>query len=180
MPFFLMKIKHLMYSLSIGVIFTFCSACETSSSNASEATKQQEIVAEKTVKAVTYFDYGAVVPSPNTREVTFTVEDSTKIFLTYKQSRVDKDSLAPKMMLSDAARREELYDNILELVELPDGIDIKPGKQPCVGGRGIDISVVFNNGDTSRFSITGAARCDKSLCPSFWTIDSLANILITN
>jgi hypothetical protein len=177
---FFMKLKHLTHPLSISLILTVSAACETQNNASSETAQSKEAIAAKTIRAVTFLDNGAVVPLPNTREVTFLVEDSSKISLTYAQFRAHKDSSSKKIILSDPTRREEIYDNILELAELPDGVDIKPGKQACVGSRSIDISVIFNNGDTSRFSIMGGARCDKSLCPSFWAIDSLANVLITN
>jgi hypothetical protein len=172
-----MKIKHLTYPLSIALILMLWTACETRS-NTSETAQSKEAIAAKTIRAVTYIDNGAVVPFPDTRQVTFTIEDSTKIFMTYAQFTANRDSTSEKITLSDAARREEVYDNILELGELPDGIDVKPGKLPCVGSRSVDVSVIFNNGDTSRFSITGGARCDPSLCPPFWQIDSLAEVLI--
>jgi hypothetical protein len=177
---FFMKIKHLTYPLSISIILTVLIACETQNNASSDTAQTKETIAAKTIRAVTFLDNGAVVPMPNTREVTFWVEDSSKISLTYAQFRANRDSSSQKIILSDPTRREEVYDNILELAELPDGVDIKPGKQVCVGSRSIDISIIFNNGDTSRFSIMGGARCDKSLCPSFWAIDSLTNILITN
>ena len=110
--------------------------------------------------------------------MTFTVEDSTKIALTYAEFRENVEPKGEKVSISDAERREQVYDSILELADMPDDVDIKPGKQACVGGRGIDISVSYANGDTTRFSIMGGARCDKTLCPSFWALDSLANLLI--
>jgi hypothetical protein len=177
MPTIFMKLKHA-GPLSIALILGFATACQNPKST-SETAQEKELAAAKTVRAVTYFDNGAVVPFPNTRQVTFWVEDTTKILLTYAQFKANADSTAQKMTLSDPTRCEALYDNILELAELPDGIDIKPGKQQCVGSRGVDISVIYTNGDTSRFSIMGGARCDQTLCPSFWAIDSFANLLIT-
>ena len=174
---FFMKIKHLTYPLSIALILMLWTACETRN-NTSETAQSKEAIAAKTIRAVTYIDNGAVVPFPDTRQVTFIVEDSTKISMTYAQFTANRDSASEKIALSDATRREEVYDNILELGELPDGIDVKPGKLPCVGSRSIDVSVIFNNGDTSRFSIMGGARCDPSLCAPFWRIDSLAAVLI--
>jgi hypothetical protein len=175
-----MRLKHLTNTLSISLILTVLIACETQNNASSETAQTQEPIVAKTIRAITYLDNGAVVPLPNTREVTFWVEDSSNISLIYTQLRANTDSSSQKVMLSDPTRREEIYDNMLELAELPDGVDIKPGKQACVGARSIDISVIFNNGDTSRFSIMGGARCDRTLCQPFWTIDSLTNILITN
>jgi hypothetical protein len=177
---FLMKIKHALYPLSIFTILVFGMACENKKSDSADTIKAAEVVAAKAIRAISYRDNGAVVPFPNVRQVTVVVEDSSKIFMNYATIKAGKDSTDQKITVEDAARREEIYDKILELAELPDGIDIKPGKQPCVGSRSIDISVFFNNGDTSRFSIMGGARCDKTLCPPFWAIDSLADILIKN
>lgn len=174
-----MKIKHLTYPLSIALVLTVLTACDTQNST-SETVQSKAAIAAKTIRSVTYFDNGAVVPFPNTRQITFWVEDSSKMSLNYAQFMGNKDSSSQKIPINDATRREEIYDNLLELSEFPDGIDIKPGKEACVGSRSIDISVIFGNGDTSRFSIMGGARCDKTLCPPFWAIDSLTNILTTN
>ncbi len=173
---FFMKIKHLEYPLSISLILGLFAACGLST--ASDSAQTKAVVAAKTVRTVSYVDNGAVVPKPNKRQVTFTVEDSTKIALMYAEFKENMESKGKKVPISDAERREQVYDTILELSDLPDDVDIKPGKQPCVGGRGIDISVIYSNGDTTRFSIMGGARCDKTLCPSFWALDSLANLLI--
>ena len=173
---FFMKIKHLEYPLSISLILMLFSGCGLNASSDSAQTKA--MITSKTVRAVTYIDNGAVVPEPNKRQVTFTVEDSTKIALIYAEFKKNIEPKGEKIPISDAERREQVYDNILELSDLPDGIDIKPGKQPCVGSQGIDIAVFYANGDTTRFSIMGGARCDKTLCPSFWALDSLANLLI--
>jgi hypothetical protein len=175
-----MELKRSIYPLSISLFLTTLTACTLQNTPSSQATESKEVVATKTVRAITYIDKGAVVPFPKMRQVTFTVEDSTKIFMNYAEFKGDVDAVGEKTPISDANQREEMYDKILELAELPDGIDIKPGKQPCVGSQGIDVSVIFNNGDTSRFSIMGGARCDKSLCPSFWHIDSLTNLLVAD
>jgi hypothetical protein len=175
-----MELKHSIYPLSISLFLTTWTACTLQNTPASQSAESKEAVAAKTVRAVTYIDKGAVVPFPKMRQVTFTVEDSTNILLNYTEFKGDVDATGEKVNISDATQREEVYDKILELAELPDGIDIKPGKQTCVGSQGIDVSVIFNNGDTSRFSIMGGARCDKSLCPSFWHIDSLTNLLLAD
>jgi hypothetical protein len=175
-----MELKHSIYPLSISLFLTTWTACTFQNTPASQATESKEVIAAKSVRSVTYLDKGAVVPFPNMRQVTFTVEDSTNIFLNYAEFKGDVDAAGEKVSISDATRREEVYDKILELAELPDGIDIKPGKQTCVGSQGIDVSVIFTNGDTSRFSIMGGARCDKSLCLPFWHIDSLTNLLLAD
>jgi hypothetical protein len=155
-------------------------ACNLQNTPSSQATQSKEAIAAKTVRSVTYIDKGAVVPFPKMRQITFTVEDSTNIFLNYAEFKGEIDTTGQKFNISNTNQREDVYDKILEIAELPDGIDIKPGKQTCIGSQGIDVSVIFNNGDTSRFSIMGGARCDKSLCPSFWHIDSLTNLLLAD
>jgi hypothetical protein len=176
-----MELKHSIYPLSISLFLMTWTACNLQNTpSSSQVTESKEAIAAKTVRSVTYLDKGAVVPFPQMRQVTFTVEDSTKIYLNYAEFKGEVDATGEKVTISDANQREEVYDKILELAELPDGIDIKPGKQTCVGSQGIDVSVIFNNGDTSRFSIMGGARCDKSLCPSFWHIDSLTTLLLAD
>ena len=174
-----MKLKHSIYPLSISLFLTTWTACNLQNTP-SKSSESKESAAAKTVRTVTYLDKGAVVPFPQMRQVTFTVEDSTKIYLNYAEFKGEVDTTGAKVTISDAHKREEVYDKIMELAELPDGIDIKPGKETCVGSQGIDVSVIFNNGDTSRFSIMGGARCDKSLCPSFWHIDSLTTLLLAD
>ena len=176
MFFYFMKLKHLKYPLSISLILVLWTACDFI--NPPNTTQIKAMATPKTVRTVTYIDNGAVVPIPNKRQVTFTVEDSTKIALTYAELKENMEEKGEKITISDPERLENVYDNILEIADLPDGIDVKPGKQPCVGSQGIDVSVFYSNGDTMRFSIMGGARCDKTLCPSFWTLDSLANLLI--
>jgi hypothetical protein len=175
-----MELKHSIYPLSISLFLLTSMACNLQNTPSSQATQSKEAIAAKTVRSVTYIDKGAVVPFPKMRQITFTVEDSTNIFLNYAEFKGEIDTTGQKFNISNTNQREEVYDKILEIAELPDGIDIKPGKQTCVGSQGIDVSVIFNNGDTSRFSIMGGARCDKSLCPSFWHIDSLTNLLLAD
>jgi hypothetical protein len=172
-----MKIKHVKYFLSILLILVLWTACELSS-NQSDTAQSKAVAASKAIRAISYLDNGAVVPIPNKRQVIFMVEDSTQIFMNYANIRENTDTSAEKIAILDTERREDVYDNILALADFPDGVDIKPGPQPCVGSRGIDISVIYTNGDTSSFSIMGGARCDKTLCPPFWALDSLANLLI--
>ena len=183
---FFMKSKHAAYPLSIRAFFativilsTLLAACDSNINQSSEAAKSKSVVIPKTVRTISYLDNGAVVPFPVKQRVTFLVEDSTKIVLIYAEMGENRDSASEKVAISDAARRDDVYDSLLELADFPDGVDIKPGKQPCVGSRSIDIAILFTNGDTSNFSIMGGARCDKTLCAPFWTLDSLANLLRT-
>jgi hypothetical protein len=173
-----MKMKHAQYPLSILLILMLCTACELNNNTAAATSKAT--VGPKTIRTISYLDNGAVVPAPAKRQVIFWVEDSTKILMTYANINGNRDSTSKKVDISDATRREEVYDNLVALADLPDGVDIKPGKQVCVGSRSIDIAVLFSNGDTARFSIMGGARCDRTLCPPFWHLDSLANVLLTD
>ena len=181
-----MKSKHATYPLSIYAFFatiliisTLLTACDLNI-NQSETAKSKAIATAKAIRTISYLDNGAVVPFPVKQQVTFMVEDSTKIAIIYAEMGENRDSTSEKVAISDPARRDDVYDNLLELADFPDGIDIKPGKQPCVGGRSIDIAILFTNGDTTNFSIMGGARCDKTLCAPFWALDSLANLLRTN
>lgn len=174
-----MKIKHAQYPLSILLILMLLTACELNN-NASDTATSKAVVGAKTIRTISYLDNGAVVPAPVKRQVIFMIEDSTKIFMTYANINGNSDTISEKVDISDATRREDVYDNLVALADLPDGVDIKPGKQVCVGSRSIDIAVLFSNGDTARFSIMGGARCDRTLCPPFWHIDSLANVLLTD
>ncbi len=180
-----MKSKHAAYPLSIRAFFatiliisTLLTACDLNV-NQSETAKSKAVAAAKMIRAISYLDNGAVVPFPVKQQVTFLVEDSTKIAMIYAEMGANRDSTTKKVVISDPSQREEVYDNLLDLADYSDGVDIKPGKQPCVGSRSIDIVLLFTNGDTSSFSIMGGARCDKSLCAPFWALDSLANLLRT-
>ena len=181
-----MKSKHVAYPLSIRAFFativilsTLLTACDLNINKASETATAKVVAATKTIRTVSYLDNGAVVPFPVKQRTTFLVEDSTQIALIYAEMGENRDSTSEKIAILDPARRDDVYDNLLELADFPDGVDIKPGKQPCVGTRSIDIAILFSNGDTTHFSIMGGARCDKTLCAPFWALDSLANLLRT-
>jgi hypothetical protein len=171
------RTSYIRYPLSMLMVLMLWTACQTES-NKTEAAKAKAEAAERTIRVMSYLDNGAVVPFPDKRQVTFIVEDTNKISLTYLLISGQKDSTKEKLAVLDAERREKLYDNISELADFPDDVDIKPGKLPCVGSNSVDISLVFANGDTSRFSIMGGARCDPSLCPQFRIIDSLVGLII--
>ena len=186
MLIFFMKSKHAAYPLSIRAFFativtisTLLTACDLNINKASETATAKIGATTKTIRTISYLDNGAVVPFPVKQRVTFSVEDSTKITMICAKMGENRDSTSEKVAISDPARRDDIYDNLLELADFPDGVDIKPGKQPCVGTRSIDIAILFSNGDTTHFSIMGGARCDKTLCAPFWALDSLANLLRT-
>ena len=187
MSVFFMKNKHAAYPLSIRTFFatvatlsTLLTACDLNINQSSDAAKSKVIGAiPKTIRTISYLDNGAAVPFPIKQQVTFLVEDSTKIDMIYAEMGENRESTSEKVAILDPTRRDDVYDNLLELADFPDGVDIKPGKQPCVGSRSIDIVLLFNNGDTTHFSIMGGARCDKTLCAPFWALDSLAHLLRT-
>ena len=181
-----MKSKHSAYPLSIRAFFatiatlsTLLTACDLNINQSSEASKSKIGTTPKTIRTISYLDNGAVVPFPVKQRVTFLIEDSTKIDMVYAEMAENREPTAEKWAISDPTRRNDVYDNLLDLADFPDGVDIKPGKQPCVGSQSIDIAITFTNGDTTNFSIMGGARCDKTLCAPFWTLDSLANLLRT-
>jgi hypothetical protein len=71
-----------------------------------------------------------------------------------------------------------VHDNFKTLSEIEDGWVVKPGKDLCVGVQGVDVTMVFTTGDTTRFNINGSARCDRSLIPEWYNLDSLAHVLV--
>ncbi len=187
MSVFFMKNKHVAYPLSIRAFFAtivtmsmLLTACDLNINKSSDTAQAKTVgTAPKMIRTISYLDNGAVVPFPVKQRVTFLVEDSTEIAMLYAEIGENRDSTSEKWAISDPARRDDVYDNLLELADFPDGVDIKPGKQPCVGSRSIDVAILFSNGDTTHFSIMGGARCDKTLCAPFWALDSLANLLRT-
>ena len=173
----MMKTNAFTYPLSILMSFMLLTACESENARA-EAAIAKEKLASKTIRQVMYIDNGAVVPMPNMQQITLNVEDTLKMQLMFWNMNGGVDTTKSSFTITDAQIREELRDNLTELSDIPDGSDIKQGKAPCVGANNIDIAMIFSSGDTSRFSILGAARCDKSLCQPFWSIDSIAKIIL--
>lgn len=170
-----MKTHCIIAPLSIMVVLTACDLDKT----ASNADKNKDN-APKTVREVRIFDNGAVVPMPDTRRLSFVLKDSTSVLLTYLSFRNGgKDSTKQEVILRDEAS-DAAQDFAENLSDIADGTEIKPGKFPCVGVSNLDVSVIFSTGDTTQFTISGSARCDRSLFPDVWSLDSLANAAVKN
>lgn len=129
----------------------------------------------KEVKEVILEDNGAVVPMPRVRRMVLRLKNAENMSLSYSEQNGDgSDETQNDVAINDNAR-EAMRDEIDKIVEFAeDRIDVKAGKLPCVGMNSLIIAVVYNTGDTSRFAVTGSARCDPSLYPSVWALDSMA------
>ena len=129
----------------------------------------------KEVKEVIFEDNGAVVPMPRVRRMILRLKNAENMSLSYSEQNGDgSDGTQNDITINDNAR-EAMRDEIDKIVEFAeDGIDVKAGKLPCVGMNSLNIAVVYNTGDTSRFAVSGSARCDPSLYPSVWALDSMA------
>jgi hypothetical protein len=127
------------------------------------------------VISLSYRDGGAVVPNPVIRSVQFTIQDSTKGTLTAVEFN-GADSIYTKVDL-DVEQIDFAKENILKLADIPDGMEIKLGKKPCVGQRGIDVYLTLNNSDTTSFRINGGALCDPDVVPEWKALDSMVRVL---
>ena len=131
----------------------------------------------KEVKAVILVDNGAGVAVPTTRRFVMTFKNSDNILFAYTEQTGTYISENQSNMLINAENNEAVRDEIDKIAELAeDGLDVKPGKQLCMGMNSLNVEVVFSTGDTSRFNVSGAARCDPSLYPSVWALDSMATV----
>lgn len=169
--------KHMIHPLYILLIFSIVSCIDRSSSS-EEDTKDSESVGENMPKAISeviFVDNGAVMTKPSTRRIKWTLKNAENILLSYtEQNGDDKNGTHSDITVNDDTRdavRDEI-ERIAEFAE--DGLAIKPGKQPCAGMNSLQVSVVYNTGDTSRIAISGSVRCDPSLYPSVWALDSMA------
>jgi hypothetical protein len=130
------------------------------------------------LKEIVLMDNGPVVPMPTIRRICFTVQDTTQIGIRYIQTEWNSSPSTAKNYEAIGETREDIWDEMEKVADLAtDGIDIKPGKIPCLGMNSLDIMVIYNSGDTNRFAITGGARCDRALAPSVWKLDSMARLL---
>jgi hypothetical protein len=129
------------------------------------------------LKQVYYVDKGAVVPQPNVTLVNFILNDSLHGTLVYRLIQ-QRDTTLFKIPFDNSERIELVHDNFKTLSEIEDGWVVKPGKDLCVGVQGVDVTMVFTTGDTTRFNINGSARCDRSLIPEWYNLDSLAHLLV--
>ena len=144
-------------------------------SNETESSETFDKNVPKAVKEVIFEDNGAVVPMPKLRRLIFRLKNRENILFSYsEQNGEQKDGTKDDIAMSEDERdvmRDEI-DKIVEFAE--DGLDVKQGRLPCVGMNSLNVAVVYNTGDTSRFAVTGSARCDPTLYPSVWAVDSMA------
>lgn len=137
--------------------------------------------ATKSVKEVILVDNGTVAPMPTVRRLVISFKNLDNILFSYTEKTGTYLRENQSNMLIDKDNRDALRDEIEKIAELAeDGLDVNPGKQLCVGMNSMNVEVVFNTGDTSRFEVSGTARCDPSLCPSVWALDSIAMVVFHN
>ncbi len=134
--------------------------------------------AKKAIREVILVDNGAVVPVPTIRRLIMSMKNSDNFLFSYSENTgtyiIENQS---NMAIGDD-NREAVRDEIEKIAEMAeDGLDINAGKLPCVGMNSMNVEVVYNTGDTSRFEVSGAARCDPSLYPSVWALDSIAMVV---
>ncbi len=152
-------------------------ACENNALVIKNTSEDRTLVA-RDVKEIRYTDEGAVVPNPRIREISILLQDSANANLNYLTYTQNQGNDTTKRDIKVSQERVELfYDNMVKLADLPDGMEVIPGKVPCVGNRGIHVAIIFNTGDTSRFKINGAALCDRDVIPEWKLIDSLISVI---
>jgi hypothetical protein len=130
----------------------------------------------KRLKLLSYTDFGAVVPIPIMRHVNILFRDSLNAIVFYTVIN-NRDTFSNKMPLNDPDRIDLVHQCFDQLSEIEDGWEIKPGKDICVGMRGVEVALIYTTGDTTRFKINGSARCDKNLIPEWSQLDSLSELM---
>lgn len=173
------SVSKALIALSAVTFLIFFMACENKAPVIKNNPDDRTIIA-RDVKEIRYTDEGAVVPNPRIREISILLKDSANAnlnYLTYTQNQ--GNDTTKKDIKVTQERVEFFYDNMVKLADLPDGMEIIPGKVPCVGNRGIHVAIIFNTGDTSRFKINGAALCDRDVIPEWKLIDSLTSVIYT-
>jgi hypothetical protein len=128
------------------------------------------------LKQLSYTDFGAVVPMPIIRNVNILLRDTLNAMVFYTIIN-QKDTFLQKIPLNDPERMDMLHECFNQLSEIEEGWEVMPGKEPCVGMRGVNVALIYTTGDTTRFNISGTARCDNSLMPEWSLLDSLAAVL---
>jgi hypothetical protein len=173
--FFVLRLK----ALSALLFSIFFMACENKAPVIKNNTEDRTLIA-RDVKEIKYIDEGAVVPNPRIREISILLQDSANAHLNYLTYTQNQGNDTTKKDIKVTQERVELfYDNMIKLADLPDGMEIIPGKVPCVGKKSINVSIIFNTGDTSRFKISGGALCDNDVIPEWKLIDSLTSVIYT-
>ena len=146
--------------------------------NENEGNYTSEKNTKKEIKEVILVDNGAVVPVPTVRRLVMTLKNLDNFLLSYSENTGTYVSENQSNMMIDNDSREAIRDEIEKIAELAeDGLDVNAGKLPCVGMNSMNIEVVYNTGDTSRFEVSGSARCDPSLYPSVWALDSIGMVV---
>ena len=134
--------------------------------------------AKKEIKEIILVDNGAVVPVPTIRRFVMTLKNLDNFLLSYSENTGTYINENQSNMMIGDDNREAVRDEIEKIAELAeDGLDVNAGKLPCVGMKSLNVEVVYNTGDTSRFEVSGAARCDPSLYPSVWALDSIGMVV---
>jgi hypothetical protein len=129
------------------------------------------------LKQLSYTDLGAVVPQPVIRHINILLRDSLNamVFCTIINQ---KDTFLQKIAFNDPERMDLLHECFNQLSEIEEGWEVMPGKDPCVGMRGVNAALIYTTGDTTHFRISGSARCDNSLMPEWSLLDSLSTVLL--
>jgi hypothetical protein len=128
------------------------------------------------LKQLSFTDFGAVVPMPIVRNVNILLRDTLNAMVFYTIIN-QKDTFLQKIPLNDPERMDLLHQCFNQLSEIEEGWEVMPGKEPCVGMRGVNVALIYTTGDTTRFKISGTARCDNSLMPEWSLLDSLSTVL---
>jgi hypothetical protein len=131
----------------------------------------------KRLKQLSYTDLGAVVPQPVIRHVDILLKDSLNAIVFYTTIN-QKDTFLQKISFNDSERIDLLHECFNQLSEIEEGWEVMPGKEPCVGMRGVNAALIYTTSDTTRFKISGSARCDNSLMPEWSLLDSLSTVLL--
>jgi hypothetical protein len=129
------------------------------------------------LKQLSYTDFGAVVPMPVVRNINILVRDTLNATFFYTTIN-QKDTFLQKIPLNDPERMDLLHECFNQLSEIEEGWEVMPGKEPCAGMQGVKVALIYTTGDTTRFKISGSARCDKSLMPEWSLLDSLSTVLL--
>lgn len=176
-------VKKLSFNLLIIllVIMSSCIDMNPKSDENNDNTEKSEGNQTKAISEVILVDNGAVVPKPARRRISWVIKNSENILLQYSEQNGDDKISSQKDMTVSSDSRDEVRDEIDRIAEFAeDGLAIKPGKQPCVGMNSMNVEVIYNTGDTSRIAVSGSVRCDPSLYPSIWALDSMATEMFRN
>ena len=135
----------------------------------------------KEISEVIFVDNGAVVPKPSVRHFKWTLKNAENILLSYTEQNDDAKNASRSDITVSGESLEAVRDEIERVAEFAeDAVALKRGKQPCIGMKSLDVAVVYNTGDTSRIAISGSVRCDPTLYPSVWALDSMATEMYRN